>query len=1162
MDKQLLAALDNLSIALEMLTDSLNKNKEAKSPTATAMQSGNFGEDLKKITKGIQELKDDNKKILDDTQTIIKLQKEKKDSSMNVFEGAGKENNKKMLKDGISVIVLIAGAVLAIGLAFKLIGTVDWKSVLAISVALPMIAFAFEKMAQIKDLTPGKVLMIGLSVVGLSIAIMLASRVLTKVVPIGLFQALTVIFIATAFGAAAFGLGNLLRAFKDIKASDALKASLVLPLVLLAVSVAIALSSVVLQGVQPIGLFQALTVVLIAAAFGVVSYGLGKLISAFKDISPGDAVVAAFLMPVVLIALSYAIVETSKMFQSIVPIGLFQALTAILISATFVILAYAVKPLMKGVEGVTLKQIGMGTLVLLALTAAVVGASWLMMGLKPVSFSTIAKFLFLSISLSVSVIALALAVKIVNKLGTTKDYIQGGASIVIMATTIMLSSWMISKGNYSNYPGLFWSLFSGLAIAAFTLVNWLVIKLGRVKDYIQGGISIVVIATTIMITSHLISAGNYTNYPPLMWSIGTVISIGLFGIAAVLLGTFLMNPTFYMGLAVIVIIAATIVAVSYILGAGSYEKYPTFGWSMGVGLALGSFAAMAVLLGIIAPIVLLGVATALIISGSIVAIDKIFQMGSYKVYPPDEWVNSTMMLIGKFAIMSSVLALALPLITLGTISILLIVGVIYLIDKVFTSGKYRKYPNEMWQRGVTMTINKFASLIKDIRKNVGFGDLIFGILKIIGLAESIVKIDKIFSEGKYEKYPKKEWVDGSMYALEKMSDLVGKQSMFAAIGEAIGNFFGVGGKSTVIKLAEGILQLDQVFSKGKFQSYPSKSWIDGIQYALNRFQNMLGGKTFMESLKSLVGMDSNSALISLAKSVGHVAEAFAKGDYTKYPKPEWIDGTIYALQKFKSILGMLNFDDLGSGGIMGSITSLFGGKSPLEQAVSNITLLAMAFEKLGSAMSSFSNSIQDLDVEKLGLVKSMSNNVILLSLMDPDMLESVLTKIEEKGGIFAELIKDFEGKKETSPTATPMKVTTTGTKQKTEGQILAEKIDGMTALLADISSVVGSKGALKNYLLSVKENQLNSSGNAPSTSRSDKRLKNILKKVGQSISGINIYHFTYTFNPRIIYQGVIAQELLNTPFEHALVIDKNGFYSVDYSKLDVQFKKISTSDTF
>ena len=93
MDKQLLAALDNLSIALEMLVESLNK-KDAKSPTATALQSGNFEDQLKGINKGIQELKADNKKILDNQQTIIKLQKEKKDKSMNVFEGAGKEKSK------------------------------------------------------------------------------------------------------------------------------------------------------------------------------------------------------------------------------------------------------------------------------------------------------------------------------------------------------------------------------------------------------------------------------------------------------------------------------------------------------------------------------------------------------------------------------------------------------------------------------------------------------------------------------------------------------------------------------------------------------------------------------------------------------------------------------------------------------------------------------------------------------------------------------------------------------------------------------------------------------------------------------------------------------------------------------------------------------------
>jgi hypothetical protein len=1037
MDKQLLAALDNLSIALEMLSESLSK-KDSSSPVASAVKSGNFEDQLKSISKGIADIKSDNKKILDNQETILKLQREKKDKSMNAFEGSGKENNKKMLKDGISIIVLIAGAVLAIGLAFKLIGTVDWKSVLSISIALPMMAYAFEKVAQVKDLTPSKVFMVGLALVGISVAIALSSRILQKVVPIGLFQAITVVFIAAAFGAAAVGLGFLLKAFKDIKAADALKASAILPLVLIGVSIAIAGSSRILQFVQPIGIAQAFTVVVIAAAFGVVSFGLGKLLGAFKNIKASDAMAAAKLMPIILIALSVAIVGASYLFSLIRPIGFFQALTAIVIAATFVVLSYSVKPLMNGVKGVNPKDIITGTIVLLALSAAVVAVSWLLMLMAPVPFTNLIKFLILSFSLSISVMALALSVKFVNKLGNPKDYFEGGLSIVIMATTIMISSWMISMGTYTNYPPLMWTLFSGLSIAAFALVTWLVVKLGSVKDYVQGGLSIVILSATIMISSYLISAGDYSNYPPIMWSIGTVISIGLFGVAAVLLSTLLLNPMFYMGLAVIVIIAASIVAVSYIL-----------------------------------------------------------EQGTYKVYPPDEWVNSTMLLIGKFALIASVLAFASPFIALGTVSLILIVGMIYLIDRAFSTGRYDKYPNEMWQRGVTLTISKFASLIKDVRRIVGFGDLFFGIIKIIGLVESLVKIDEIFSEGRFEKYPKKEWVDGSFYAIEKISELVGKQSIFAAIGEAIGDFFGVGGKSTVLKLVDGIVQIDNAFSKGNF---------------------------------------------------------------TKYPKVEWVNGTIYALQKFHTILDMLSFN---SGGFSDSISNLFGGKSPIEQTVSDITLLAMAFEKLGSAMNSFSSSINSLDAEKLGLVRGMSSNIILMSLMDPDMLEGVLDKIEEKGGIFAELIKDFDDKKTTSPTATPVRVATTGTAQKSDSQILGEKVDKMTGLLADISSVVGSRGALKNYLLSVKDNQLSSSGGAPSSgNRSDRRLKNILKKIGQSNLGINIYHFTYTFNTKVIYQGVIAQELIGTQFEGALIMDKNGFYSVDYSKLDVEFKKISTSNTF
>ena len=73
---------------------------------------------------------------------------------------------------------------------------------------------------------------------------------------------------------------------------------------------------------------------------------------------------------------------------------------------------------------------------------------------------------------------------------------------------------------------------------------------------------------------------------------------------------------------------------------------------------------------------------------------------------------------------------------------------------------------------------------------------------------------------------------------------------------------------------------------------------------------------------------------------------------------------------------------------------------------------------------------------------------------------------------------------------------------------------------------------------------------------SDMRLKIIIKKIGQSNWNLNIYLFRYISDPERVYSGVIAQELLNTKYESAVSTDQNGFYQVDYSKIDVEFKEI------
>ena len=68
---------------------------------------------------------------------------------------------------------------------------------------------------------------------------------------------------------------------------------------------------------------------------------------------------------------------------------------------------------------------------------------------------------------------------------------------------------------------------------------------------------------------------------------------------------------------------------------------------------------------------------------------------------------------------------------------------------------------------------------------------------------------------------------------------------------------------------------------------------------------------------------------------------------------------------------------------------------------------------------------------------------------------------------------------------------------------------------------------------------------------SDIRLKTDIKPVGKSPSGVNIYSFQYK-DLEGTYEGVMAHEV---PW--ASMMNDNGYYMVDYSKVDVEFKKLN-----
>ena len=79
---------------------------------------------------------------------------------------------------------------------------------------------------------------------------------------------------------------------------------------------------------------------------------------------------------------------------------------------------------------------------------------------------------------------------------------------------------------------------------------------------------------------------------------------------------------------------------------------------------------------------------------------------------------------------------------------------------------------------------------------------------------------------------------------------------------------------------------------------------------------------------------------------------------------------------------------------------------------------------------------------------------------------------------------------------------------------------------------------------------------AASAAASDKNLKENIKQIGTSPSGIPIYEFEYKdkSHGEGRYSGVMAQDLLET--NSSAVIQYEGFLKVDYSQIDVDFRRV------
>jgi hypothetical protein len=1015
MDKKSIDALSNLSDAIDQLSqaiiDAKQKPGNAGNPLTQAVDLVN---QLKEINQSLSEIKDDNKKMMSKQDEILKLSKEIKNSkeNNNVFSQAG--DNKQKIKDGVSSIVVIAVGVLAIGMAFKLIGKVDFLSVVALGLAIPLIALAFSEVIKAK-ITIKDALQASGALVIISAAIALASMALSYVQTLSFTQLVTTIGIGFAFSLLSESIGDLSRSV----AKASIKGLLIMPFVLVAASTAIMASSWILKAVQPVGFFQLLTTIGIAAAFVVLSYGIGKLAHSLKDVS----IKGVILLPLVLVTTAFAILGASYLLKDVQPVGFYQLLTTIGIAAAFTVLSYGIGKLASSLKDVSIKGVILLPLVLVTTAMAILGASYFLKDVQPVGLVQLLTSIGIAAVFVVISFGLGLLVKAMSKIDWA-DILKLPLMMITISGAIWASSHILKDTAVIPFSNLFnivlFSITLTIATIAVGAAMWIFDKMGlSISNAIKGGLVVVLVALTIMAASQILSMGDYTNFPSIDWALGTGLSIVAFGLSMAVLGFIAISGVgavaLLAGAVAVLGVAATIVGVAEILNMGNFKNFPSVAWSTSVGLSMTAFALGMTLLGgiIVGTFGLGGIMLAagsnamLTVAQTIVDVGAIIAGGKFTGGPSKEWAEGIGLALGAFSpvygylMQSQVMSIfggdAMSGEEYGQVMVDIAQSIIKVAGVFNAAGVsvWANAPTKEWAEGVGMAIGAFAPVYSALDKGLGdrLMDMFMGETDkakqmsdaMVTIAKAIIDVAAIFaaSTQQYKGGPSKEWGEGVgsaisgfavAYAALEEADLEDSDDILeydGALNEIV---------NSIIKVARKFNVAGDIF-----KTSVNKSFFENIAGNIESYLDLIDDVSVGSSVSTMVLNNIVDQIILIAKKFNSL------GDNFNVSIPKSFFDSVAA--NVKAYIAITDSIPMSSG--------LFGG-SKLKNIISDIALMAVAYKKLAKSIGEVGSNLTQLGEEQFNNLKYLTANIAMLSLGDPDQLEANIDLLEEKSETLAE----------------------------------------------------------------------------------------------------------------------------------------------------------------
>jgi len=253
-DRDFVDKLQGFTNSLEGLVEMLQEQVKTN-PSEVLNKLVESFDMIKTIAEDVKQIKQDVKVITNNTEKTLNVVKGIKDSKETVMFGEMEnKTSKDKINGAVKTVILIAAGVLAIGMAFKIVGDVDFTSVVALGMGIMFSAHAFATVASIKD-DDGKsidfkrALLVSTIMTIISASLLVSAYLLQFVPTITPMTSLSIVVIGISLGLSAF---FILKAVGKLKPKELAMVALA-PLILPIISGAIVLSAMVLKN-MPVGI--------------------------------------------------------------------------------------------------------------------------------------------------------------------------------------------------------------------------------------------------------------------------------------------------------------------------------------------------------------------------------------------------------------------------------------------------------------------------------------------------------------------------------------------------------------------------------------------------------------------------------------------------------------------------------------------------------------------------------------------------------------------------------------------------------------------------------------------------------------------------------------------------------------------------------------------